>query len=179
MTTSIVLPPPTAPSLGTQTSERQREYTDTERIAALAHYAETGSLQGTASALGVPYTTLRNWLEHDWASDYVVELRQAVRERYANDYVRLIGAAIGQMEERLRHGDPHILKNGSMVFAPIKFRELVLGMAVCVDKHALLTGNMPSTRPVDRALAALSAKLLDTYRIPSPAAPVDPESHLG
>jgi len=61
-------------------------------------------------------------------------IRLSARANYAID---LIG-------ERLKVGDPHVTKEGTVIFAPVRTRDLVLTLGIMFDKLRLLEGKPQS-----------------------------------
>lgn len=160
MTTSALTPTLTP----TESRGAYRDYSDEEKIAALACYAECGSVRGAAQRTGVPETTLRNWLDYEWAEDYVTKLRQSLREQFAYEVMQKTARWLDLIGTRQDRGDPHVTAKGDIVYAPVKARDCIIGMAVCMDKWMQLTSNNPGSRQVDKALTELSARLLSKYK---------------
>lgn len=137
-----------------------KEWTETERAHALAVYAETNSLRAVERHTGVPASTVGRWVESEGGMALINQLRTALRSRAAWRYAELVERAQSQLLERLEHGDPHVTKDGNIVYHPVKARDLMLIASVSQDKHALLTNGLAGSRGVDKALASLADKLL-------------------
>lgn len=136
------------------------DHSEQTRTYALAVFAETNNISYAARCAGIPRQTLRNWLSDDATQSVVVQLREAIRAYTAWEYVEIAAATARQAKQRIEQGDPVVLKNGSIVYAPVKFRDLVMGMAVSTDKAILLGGTIANNQASDAILDKLAGDIL-------------------
>lgn len=138
-----------------------RVWTESERVKALAIYAETRSSTEVERITGIPKTTVQSWTQTEEGMRAVEQLRTALRERCAWGYVEQLVVSQDLMMKRLVQGDPVVLADGRIVYRGVSARDLMMIMAVSQDKHAALVGTMESGQQTDKALNNLANKLLD------------------
>lgn len=157
-----------------------RSYTEADKLRALAMVAETGNRGMAARRLGMPPTTVWQWADRAERDGTLDELRRAVRHRMAWDYIDLAQRALAVALDRLEHGDPHLARDGTVHFLPVRARDAAMIASIATDKHALVTGQLGQGRPSDQGLADLADRLVTamrtarahaTARDPEPAQP--------
>lgn len=145
--------------------DNKRTYTEQDRLAALAIVAETGNGKLAARQTGIPPSTVAGWVRQAEEDQTLDRLRAAVRYRLGHAYVDTAERALQVLQQRLDTGDPHVLRDGRIIYRPILARDAVMIASICTDKHALITGGLSGSRHVDRSLAALADSLVSAMRM--------------
>lgn len=135
-------------------------YTEKERMFALGVFAETGNITYTSRVTGIPYSTIQYWVSDDRNIEILDGLRGAIRKACAWDYVAGSVIALQRMHERLERGDPHVTKDGEVIYLPVKAIDACKIAAICTDKHALLTATANHDAKVEQALSLLADGLM-------------------
>lgn len=137
----------------------------------MAIYAETGSAVAASRITGIPDATIYHWCARTEEGEAVVtQLRQAIRANAAWAYVEIVGKAQQEVMNRLERGDPHVLKDGSIVYTPVKARDAMVIAAMAQDKLASLAGGLGGTKGAGAALERLASALIKRLEAPSPEA---------
>lgn len=151
-------------------------YTASERLKALAVYAETGSVSRAASAINAPTNTVWNWVnDANGSGDELTRIRAALRSGIAWDLTECSVLAAKAIRDRLLNGDAHVTKDGTVVYAPVKLRDAVMAMAVSADKvqqlAVTLTDNVTVNGSLDKLADALLSKIQSRkgQSVPDPA----------
>ena len=85
-------------------SFRGSQYDNQQRIDAAVHYLIHGSLTKTAKACSIPLTTLYDWKQSDWWPTLTERIRSEKEEEFQAGFTLIVESAIGQIEDRLKHG---------------------------------------------------------------------------
>ena len=136
-----------------------RDLTDDSRVLALSVYASTASLVTASRFSGVPVTTIHGWVNSEEGASQVESLRIAARAHTAHKYVAAADVALEMTLERLVKGDPHVLKDGRIVYAPVKARDAAVIASIATDKTYLIAGALDGAAKVDRALRTLADRM--------------------
>lgn len=113
---------------------------DDDRWAFAMAYITTGSKRRAAELAGVPRETARHWTKAEWWP----ELLETVRERHTDHLdgriTGIIDTAYNELADRLTKGDPHVLKDGTVIRKPVSSGVLSVIAATAVDKRQILRG---------------------------------------
>lgn len=158
--------PPTAPphnplaSLLHDPALTDSKYTESQRMTVLACYAETGSARAASKLTGVPASTIARWLEDEEVATLVLQLRSAIREQAAFEYLELVQLGQRATRKRLIEGDPHVTKDGELMYVPVKARDAMIVTSIAHDKLTQLAGGLDGQRGAGAALANLAGRLV-------------------
>lgn len=141
-------------------------FTENERLKAMAVYLQTGSVTRAAEAINASKATVWHWVNDNDAVDEFQRIRSALRAGSAWDLVECSMLATKAIRERLVEGDPHVTKDGHIVYHPVKLRDATMAMAVSVDKAAQLVAmaSAPALEvngTLDKLAAALLSKVTE------------------
>lgn len=170
------------PQLTSLDFPEQGKWSLTERAQALAIYAECGSYSLTSHRTGIPLGTIRYWAESEAGNAFIQDIRQAVKARFGWLIVEGIGESLAVLRQALRHGDEVVLRDGSIVNKRQSAIDAAKIASILMDKHAMLTGSMDSSKHVDQALTKLATQLLERTKQSEPTPPLpsaDPNAFMG
>lgn len=136
-----------------------RDADDPDRLMALAIYAETGSITTASRHSGIAPSTIASWVEREDGAETIESLRIAARAQSAHKYMALTSMAQDLAMERLVKGDPHVTKDGRVVYHPVKYRDLMVGASIATDKTYLIAGALNDGAKVNSALRDLASQL--------------------
>jgi hypothetical protein len=78
------------------------------------------------------------------------ELESELAQQIADSTKVILSArarrALDLLGDRLSDGDPHVLKDGSVIYVPIRARDLTLALGLMIDKLRLMEGKPQSLR---------------------------------
>lgn len=120
-------------------------YPEQKRIEAVTIYAATGVLARTSELTGIPYRTLQLWKKEPWWQDLLYEIRAENNEKIDVKFTEIIESALDQLSDRIKNGDHHVLRDGTLIRKPVAAKDLSLVAAINVDKRQLLRGE-PTSR---------------------------------
>lgn len=123
-----------------QAKPGQSPYFETDRIKALAVYAESGNQHEASRQTGIPQETIRNWVNNEDSSGLVQELRSTLRYNRGWQLAKLSGKVLDQLEIALDEGDPVVLKDGRIINKRASARDLVVTASILIDKWMLISG---------------------------------------
>ena len=140
---------------------QSKVYTETERVHALAVYAETNSVTEAERQTGIPKTTIHTWVNSDRGIEAIEHIRTALREHVAWEHLKTMHKALKLLHKRLDVGDEVVMPNGQIVYKAVSARDLMMIAAVSQDKHAAVIGQLDNGRNVDNQLNLLAKKLME------------------
>lgn len=156
--------PPLAPnplaSLLPEGSLSGCKYTESEKVRVLAVMAETNSARAASRITGVPCSTIQSWLQDDEVATLVIKLRSAIREQAAFEYLELVQLGQRATRKRLIEGDPHVTKDGTLMYVPVKARDAMIVTSIAHDKLTALAGGLDGNRAASSQLATLAGRLV-------------------
>lgn len=94
----------------------------------------------------------------------VEALRVAARANSAHKYVAITSMAQDVAMQRLVKGDPHVTKDGRVVFHPVKFKDAMVGASIATDKTYLIAGALQDGQKINQALRGLASELVALVR---------------
>lgn len=179
-------------SLGiTSLPQDGRNWSESQRVKALAVFAETNNVSAAARISGVNRSTIWYWLQDDETLEVVQRIRDSLRAHTAWHHVEIAMAAAAVVKDRLENGEDVIAKNGTIRKKQVSLRDAVMAMAVSTDKSILLSGVMAEAKHTNGQLDALAEALMAKVQSklskdnasandsPGSAASFDPGTYLG
>lgn len=133
-------------------------YSDEVKRSAVAAYLMHGRGTIVCNMVGIGESTLSEWRREAWWDDFAAEVRSNVSDEIAADIQRNLQASLTQVTDRLENGDAHVLRDGTIIRAPVKMRDLAVTSAVLFDKRRLLQGQATSIRGTE-GLGSLASRL--------------------
>jgi hypothetical protein len=141
---------------------RGSQYDNQQRIEAAVHFMVHGSLTKTAKACHIPLTTLYDWKQSEWWPTLTEQIRSEKEIEFQAGFSRIVESAIGQIEDRLEHGDVKLVKtkNGyEQQRVPVSAKDATMVAAISYDKLRLSV-NLPTSirATADNSLESLAKK---------------------
>ena len=140
------------------------QYTDEQRRSVIATYAVLGNQHRVSEQEGVPQKTISDWVNSEWGQELLTQIRLHNQDEFIAGYTRIVRANLTAQEDRLVYGEVSIGKDGSHVRTPVKYRDLVVGGGIAVDKIRLLSNQATSITATDGTLTNI-AKQLAAYAV--------------
>ena len=138
------------------------QYSNQQRIEAAVHYMVHGSLTKTAKACQIPLTTLYDWKQSEWWPTLTEQIRSEKESEFQAGFSRIVESAIGQIEDRLEHGDVRLVKGAEgheEHRVPVSAKDATMVAAIGYDKLRLSLNLPTSIRATsDENLAKLGRK---------------------
>jgi hypothetical protein len=142
------------------TNSSGSQYTDQDRQRVIAEYAVSGNQSRVAESLNLPRQTVAGWINSDWGVELLVKIRHENQNEFISGYTKIVQANLAAQSDRIEHGDVVGLDDdGKPLRQPIKYRDLVVGAGIAVDKIRLLSNQATSITVTDNALTKISAQL--------------------
>ena len=136
------------------------KYTDQDRQRVIASYAVLGNQVQTAKAEGIPRVTVNDWVNSEWGIELLKQVRHETQDEFIAGYTNIIRANLGAQVDRLDNGDVVGLDDdGKPLRQPVRYRDLVVGAGIAVDKLRLLSNQATSITVTDNALINISKQL--------------------
>jgi|ETNmetMinimDraft_15_1059895.scaffolds.fasta_scaffold00039_2 hypothetical protein len=133
-----------------------------ERIQVAVAFLIHGNVSRTSEATGIPKTTIRDWRNTDWWGPLNEEVRAEKESEFQAGFTRIVESAIGQIEDRLQHGDVKLVKIGNeheQRRVPVSAKDATMVAAISYDKLRLSLNLPTSIRAVsDNDLENLGRK---------------------
>ena len=115
------------------------QYSDVDRRKVLAEYAVHGNQVKVASITGIPRKTISDWVNSEWGQELISRIRHENQDEFITQYENIIRKNLTAQEERLDKGDiVGVDKDGKEVRQSIRYRDLVIGGGIAIDKLRLL-----------------------------------------
>jgi hypothetical protein len=137
-------------------------YPESKRIEAATLYAVTGNSTQVSNMIGVPYHTVNKWTKEEWFVKLLDEIRTENDQQIDSKQSEIIGLALDNLSDRLKNGDFHVLRDGTLIRKPIGAKDLSLTMAINLDKRQLLRGK-PTSRTESVSIENRLEKLVDHF----------------
>lgn len=137
----------------------QSPYFETDRIRALAVYAETGNAAEAGRQLGIDDQTISRWVADEGSPALIDELRSTIRFNYGWKLADEFGKTLDMLGRRRDEGDAVVLKTGQIVYKPVSFRDLVVGASILLDKWSLISGTISNETQLLGRMDDLSKQL--------------------
>jgi hypothetical protein len=133
-----------------------------ERIKVAVAFLIHGNVSRSSEATGIPKTTTRDWRNTEWWDPLSDEVRAEKEHEFQAGFSRIVESAIGQIEDRLEHGDVRLVKTGSghePRRVPVSAKDATMVAAISYDKLRLSLNLPTSIRAVsDNDLKNLGRK---------------------
>lgn len=141
----------------------QSKYHPEQKINAVTTFLLTHSLLKAATFSGVPYGTVRKWSsESPWWKEVLSRIRKQKNDELDARLSITIDKTMGEIEDRLEHGDVVIRPSGEQVRKPLGGKELVTMLGILYDKRALMRGD-PTSRSVSTSPSSMLAELKKSF----------------
>lgn len=137
----------------------QSPYFETDRIRALAVYAETGNQHEAARQIGVDPGTVNDWVNDESAPSLIAELRSTVRYNEGWRLARLVSQSLEKVSQAMDDGDPVVLKSGQIIYRRQSLRDLTICMSILMDKWMLISGAISNETMLLGKMTELSQQL--------------------
>jgi hypothetical protein len=121
------------------------EWSEVDKIRAVAIYLEVGVLTKVSEMTGVPVETLRNWKIAPWWTEVKGKIMNEHDEEISSRFTKIVKKAQKQVLDRIENGDWIVLKDGSSKRIPMKGKDAQYILNSAVDKRQLLN-DRPTSR---------------------------------
>lgn len=143
----------------------QRTYGEIDRRRACLAVLITGCTEKASAQLDIPARTIRAWRQHPSWEEHLV----AVRNQYDSELEEKLGAvirkALGEVEDRLTHGDFILNRKGELIRKPVGAKDASVVAGVFFDKQRLIRNQPTSIKGnSDQRLTELLNKFGDLGR---------------
>lgn len=139
------------------------KYTPTQKFEACFNYFLTQNLTKTGQLTGIPSQTIGYWKNKSaWWKEIYAFIKRAKNEELDGRLSDAMDLAVGELFDRLSHGDEQITKDGVVVRRRVSAKDSATILAILFDKRALLRGD-PSTNMHKESTDALLKQLGDAF----------------
>lgn len=121
------------------------EWSETDKIRAVAIYLEVGILTKTSEMTGVPVETLRHWKVAPWWYEVKQKILSEQDDEISTRFTKIVKKAQKQVEDRIENGDWIVLRTGEQKRVPIKAKDAQYILNSSLDKRQLLN-DRPTSR---------------------------------
>ena len=121
-----------------------------------------GSLTKTANACGIPLTTLYDWKQSEWWPLLTEQVRSEKESEFQAGFSRIVQAAIGEIEDRLEHGDVRLVKGKDgyeQRRVPVSAKDATVIAAIGYDKLRLSLNLPTAISSSQKSLTELSQEV--------------------
>jgi transposase-like protein len=141
------------------------KYSDEDRKRVLASYAVLGNQARVAEQEGIPRPTVLSWVNSDWGQEMIKSIRHETQDEMISSYTSIVKRNLKAQEDRLMNGDVvGIGEDGNELRQAVRYRDLVVGAGIAIDKIRLLSNQATSITVTDGALTNI-AKQLSAFTI--------------
>jgi hypothetical protein len=137
-------------------------------------YFRTGSMAAVSREFGLTLYDLKKLSATSWWAEELTALRREEAAQLNVKFSKVLGSAMGQIEERLEKGNVVIVQ-GRARYVPLTAAELTRLVDVVFDKRQLLRGEATVIAGDNKKLASLAEKLKVLGH--APTVTFDMESH--
>lgn len=142
------------------TQRSTSQYTDEDRQRVIAEYVVLGNQKRVAENTGIPTQTINGWVNSDWGQELIRSIRIETQDEMIAGYTRIVRANLSAQEDRLTGGEYIGMdEDGKPLRQPVKYRDLVVGAGIAVDKIRLLSNQATSITVTDNALTNIAKQL--------------------
>jgi hypothetical protein len=123
------------------------KYGAQERIQVAVAFIVEGNVSRTSRVTGIPESTIRDWRKSDWWEQLATEVRGEKEREFQAGFTRMVQAAIGQVEDRLTHGDVKLVRGAEgheERRVPVSAKDATMVAAISYDKLRLSL-NLPTS----------------------------------
>lgn len=110
----------------------------------MLNYVMGTSLRQCAREFGLSEETVKGWKQKDWFSEVEAMARKVSQNKADRKLSSVFDQALNKLAIRLEKGDPHVMRDGTIVFKPVTANNCALIAAIAYDKRALIRGE-PTT----------------------------------
>lgn len=121
------------------------EWSEVDKIRAVAIYLEIGTLTKTSEMTGVPVETLRNWKIAPWWHEVKQKILSEQDDEISSRFSKIVKKAQKQVEDRLENGEWIVLKSGEQKRVPMRGKDAQYILNSAIDKRQLLN-DRPTSR---------------------------------
>lgn len=141
-------------------SNSTSQYTDEDRRRVIAEYAVLGNQVRVADIVQIPRKTVSGWINSSWGVELLATIRHENQDEFIAGFTAIVRANLSAQADRLENGDVVGLDDdGEPLRQPVRYRDLVVGAGVAVDKLRLLSNQATSITVTDNALINISKQL--------------------
>ncbi len=94
-------------------------YTQNQKLEACKLWILSGNLTQTASALGIPYDTVKQWRYSEWWEKLASEIKAEGRMKMSAKLKKIAEKALDETLDRLENGDWQMSPTGELVRRPV------------------------------------------------------------
>ncbi len=143
--------------------ERERWYTDAQKLEVVKCWLITGNLTQTAAAMNINVETVRTWRKSEWWKQLVADIKSENSIQLTSKLKRIANKALDLTEDRLDNGD-FIFNNktGEIERKPVSLKD-THKVAVELTKQALETEKHPQELENAEKTKDSLAKLADEF----------------
>jgi hypothetical protein len=136
------------------------QYSDQIRQQAMAEYAISGNATIVSKSLNLPRRTVTDWTTSQWGQELIATIRLENQDMMIASYTNIIKGNLSAQLDRIENGDVvGTDDNGNELRQAVRYRDLVVGAGIAVDKMRLLSNQATSITVTDSALTKISEQL--------------------
>ncbi len=121
------------------------EWSEVDKIRAVAVYLEIGTLTKTSDMTGVPVETLKNWKYSPWWNEVKSKIMGEQDEEMSARFTKIVKKAQKEVIDRIDKGDWIVLKDGRKDRIPLKAKDMQYVINSSIDKRQILN-DRPTSR---------------------------------
>ena len=129
--------------LDTWPSFQGSQYSNDQRLEALAMVSIYGNVNKVAKIICIPQKTLWEWTKQTWWIDAVSKIQTLNKQYYNARINNIMVSALDNIDKRLKHGDQVIDKEGNTHNRAITGKDNAMIFGIMFDKRQVLN-NMPT-----------------------------------
>lgn len=112
-------------------------YSDLDRKRAVYTFMVLGSIKDTCSMLNIPRRVLFNWRQTEWWKQLTDEAKDLHAEQLDVSFTRVLDNVLGEIEDRLSHGDEVLGPKGKKDTKKVSARDLATILGIMFDKRQI------------------------------------------
>lgn len=119
-----------------------------------------GSFKKVSTLTGVPAVTIRAWAKTQWWAELTKEIRARHNNRMDGKFTYAIDKLVGDIMDRLEHGDEHVTPKGNIVRKKVSLRDCSDALQKLMQQRYLMRGE-PTSRTEKREVQVLEDKIAE------------------
>lgn len=136
------------------------QYSPQVRQQAIADYAVYGNGRRVSRELGIPAETVQGWIKSEWGQELLTTIRAETQDEMIAGYTKMVKRNLELQHDRLEHGDVvGVSEDGKPLRQAVRYRDLVVGAGIGVDKIRIMCNQATSITATDGALVRISEQL--------------------
>jgi len=133
-----------------------------KEIEAATIFAVTGDINQTCELTGIQPVHFRKLIKTEGFQDLLKEIKEENSEKFGAKFAEIVNKAQDILLQRLEHGDPKLLRDGSIVYLPVSMRDTAVVVSTNFDKLQLLQGK-PTSRVESLSVSAKLEALAEKF----------------